>query len=235
VFDGGGLNSMTAILLAASFFVGIHLLVAGTRLRDGIVRAIGERPYLGLFSLLSLAGIVWLSHSFARSEPMAPLWQLPMLRWVALVGTFVAFEFAVIGLTTPNPTSVGADAVLDSQEPARGMLRVTRHPFLWGVALWGLCHVLVNPDPPALLFFGALLALALMGPLSIDAKRRRVHGVRWERFAAVTSNVPFAAIFEGRNRLAIREIGAWRVALGLGLYLGVLAAHVWLFGASPMP
>ncbi len=226
---------MTAIFLAASFFVGIHLLVAGTRLRDVIVRAIGERAYLGLFSLVSLAGIVWLSQSWARAEPMAPLWQLPLLRSIAFVGTFVAFEFAVIGLTTPSPTAVGSEEALDSQEPARGMLRVTRHPFLWGVAIWGLCHLLVNPDPPSLLFFGALLGLALLGPPSIDAKRLRAHGARWERFAAVTSNVPFVAIFQGRNRLAIREIGAWRIALGFGLYLGLLAVHAWLFGASPMP
>ena len=226
---------MTPILLAASFFVGLHLVVAGTRLRDAIVHAIGEKVYLGLFSAVSLAGIVWLSMAWARAEPMAPLWQLPVLRSVVVIGMFVAFELAVIGLTTANPTAVGAEAVLDSEEPARGVLRVTRHPFLWGVALWGLCHVLVNPDPPSLLFFGALLALALLGPLSIDAKRRRVHGARWERFAGVTSNVPFAAIVAGRNRLRIGEIGAWRVALGLALYLGLLAAHAWLFGASPMP
>jgi uncharacterized membrane protein len=226
---------MTSILLAASFFVGIHLLVAGTRLRDTIVGVIGERAYLGLFSLVSLLGIVWLSRSFASAEPMAPLWQLSGLRWVSLVGMFVAFEFAAIGLLTPNPTAVGAEAVLDSDEPARGMLRVTRHPFLWGVALWGMCHVLVNPDPPSLLFFGALLGLALLGPPSIDAKRGRAHGARWERFAEVTSNVPFAAILAGRNRLVIREIGAWRIALGLGLYLALLALHAWLFGTSALP
>ena len=74
-----------------------------------------------------------------------------------------------------------------------------------------------------------------LGPPSIDAKRLRAHGARWERFAAVTSNVPFVAIFEGRNRLAIREIGAWRIALGFGLYVVLLTGHAWLFGASPMP
>ena len=226
---------MTPIVLAAIFFVGLHLGVSGTKLRDTIVHAIGERAYLGLFSLASLAGIVWLSMAWSRAEPMAPLWQLPVLRSVVFIGMFVAFLFAVIGLTTPNPTAVGAGAALDSEEPARGMLRVTRHPFLWGVALWGLCHVGVNPDPPSLLFFGALLALALLGPLSIDAKRHRVHGARWERFAAVTSNVPFAAILAGRNRLDIREIGVWRIALGFGVYLGLLALHAWLFGTSPLP
>jgi uncharacterized membrane protein len=154
---------------------------------------------------------------------------------LVLISMFVAFEFAVVGLTTPSPTATGGEAVLDSEAPARGVLRVTRHPFLWGVALWGLCHVAVNPDPPSLLFFGALLALALLGPLSIDAKRRRAHGERWERFARVTSNVPFAAILAGRNQLRLAEIGAWRLALGVVLYGGLLAVHAWLFGASPLP
>jgi uncharacterized membrane protein len=114
------------------------------------------------------------------------------------------------------------------------VLRITRHPFLWGVALWGLCHVLVNPDPAALLFFGAFLLLALLGPHSIDAKRGRKHGESWSRFAAATSNVPFAAIAAGRNHLALRELGLWRIGLGLVLYLAFLMLHPMLFGASAL-
>jgi uncharacterized membrane protein len=225
---------MTNILLAAAFFVGIHLFVAGTPLRDRLVGVVGERGYLGLFSLLSLGGVVWLCMAWARSTPAAPLWDGSALRPLVLVVMFFAFEFAAIGLTTPSPTATGGEGALDAEEPAKGMLRVTRHPFLWGVALWGLCHVLVNPDTPALLFFGAFLLLALFGPPSIDAKRKRAHGERWDRFAAVTSNLPFAAIASGRNHLALSELGLWRVALGAVLYAAFLMLHPMLFGASAL-
>ena len=144
-------------------------------------------------------------------------------------------ESRLSGVGVPAERMRRSKGVLDSDEPAVGMLRVTRHPFLWGVALWGACHFLANPDAPSLLFFGSLLTLAVLGPLSIDAKRRRVHGGRWERFAAVTSNVPFAAIAGGRNRFVAREVGVWRIALGAVLYGVFLAIHPWLFGASPLP
>ena len=229
---------MIAIGLAALFFVGIHLFVAGTRLRSAIVDVIGDSAYLGLFSALSLGGIVWLCMAWSAVAPQAPWLQIPSLRLVVLVLTFFAFELVAIGLTTPSPTATGGESLLRSADPAKGILRVTRHPFLWGVALWSLCHLAVNPDPPSLLFFGAFGILAVLGPASIDAKRKRKWGDDWERFSAVTSNVPFAAILAGRNRLSFQEvgeIGVWRILLGAVLYGGFLAAHAWLFSASPLP
>jgi uncharacterized membrane protein len=223
-----------AILLAASFFVGVHLLVAGTGLRARLVVRLGERLYLALFSLLAVVGIVWLSRAWAVAVPAEPHWNGSGFRTLVLIAMFFAFQLVAIGLTTPSPTATGGEGALDSEEPARGILRVTRHPFLWGVMLWGLCHLLVNPDAPSLLFFGSLLLLAVLGPLSIDAKRRRKYGERWDRFAAVTSNLPFAAIVAGRNRLVLGELGVWRIALGALLYAGTLALHATLFGASPL-
>ena len=224
---------MTSIGLAALFFVGLHLLVAGTGVRDRIVRVLGERGYLGAFSLLALVGIVWLCVSWAGTPPAASQWNAALLRPVVLVLMFVAFASVAMGLTTPSPTATGGEANLEGDEPARGILRITRHPFLWGVALWGACHVAMNSDAPSLLFFGSLLLLALLGPASIDAKRRRKHGKRWDRFAAVTSNVPFAAIVAGRNRLVLGELVGWRIGLAAVLYAAFLAAHSTFFDVSP--
>ena len=224
---------MIQILLAALFFVGIHLFIAGTGLRDRFVGVLGERGFQAVFSLLSLVGIVWLCASWASAEAAAPWWNGAGLRPLVQVLMLLAFLLAALGLTTPSPTLTGGEGQLESDEPARGVLRVTRHPFLWGVATWGACHLLVNPDPPSLLFFGALLLLALVGPMSIDAKRQRKHGESWAAFAAVTSNVPFVAIASGRNHLVLGELGLWRIGLGLGLYAAFLALHPWLFGASP--
>jgi uncharacterized membrane protein len=223
---------MLSILLAGIFFVGIHLLIAGTPLRDKLVGVLGERGYLGLFSLLSLSGIVWLCWAWSASSLETPWWSTSALRPLVLVAMFFAFQLVVVGLTTKSPTATGGEGMLESEEPATGILRITRHPFLWGVALWGLCHLLVNPDPPAFLFFGALLVLAVLGPRSIDAKRARKHGEAWTRFAAVTSNLPFAAIAGGRNQLVLGELGVWRIAAGVALYAIFLVLHPWLFGVA---
>ncbi len=226
---------MVSLILAAIYFVGIHVFISGTGLRAVVVRATGAQGFQGLFSLLSLTGIVWLCWAYGHA-PDVPLWgHLTALRPVALVLMVVAVLLVAIGLTTPSPTAVGGEARLNQAEPAQGILRVTRHPFLWGVALWALVHLIINGDAAALVLFGSLLLLAVIGPLSIDAKRKQAFGDKWDRFAAVTSNVPFAAIVQGRNTLKVAELGAWQVGLALVVYIAVLLSHRWLFGVSPFP
>ena len=67
----------------------------------------------------------------------------------------------------------------------------------------------------------------------IHAHIAKALGVDWERFARATSNVPFVAIAQGRNRFDFGEIGIRKVAIGLALYLAFLLLHPWLFGARP--
>lgn len=226
---------MASLLTAAVFFDGIHLLISGTAVRGKIADKIGEKSFQAVFSLLSLVGIVWLSRAYARAEYVELWGQVQALRSLALIVMLFAFLFVVLAFTTPNPTAVGGEALLKDTEPAKGIQRITRHPFLWGVVLWSLTHLMFNGDLASLVFFGAFLVLALGGPHSIDRKRKKVCGDAWDRFAAVTSNVPFMAIIEGRNSLRIRELGWWPVILALILYSLFLHFHRSLFGVSPLP
>ena len=230
---------MTNLIAAAAFFVLLHLLVAGTRVRDGLVARVGQGPYLGLFSLASAAGLVWLGFAFgdARGDPANDvLWSVnPATRHLQLVLTLIAFLLIVPGLLTPNPTSVRQEGALDRPDVARGMLRITRHPFLWGVAIWAIGHLLVNGDAASLILFGSLLALALFGTASIDAKRKRLLGAKWDPFAVITSNVPFLAIVQGRQRLSLGEIGWWRIALAVVLWAALTWAHPYFTGVTALP
>jgi uncharacterized membrane protein len=149
-------------------------------------------------------------------------------RHVAYLLVLIAFLFAVIGIATPSPTRAGMESTLaKGADMARGITRITRHPFLWGVALWALTHLIVNGDVASLILFGSLLALALGGPLSIDAKRRRQFPEQWAQFASVTSDVPFAAIAAGKNQLgpALAEIGFGRLLLAVAVYGVVFYLH----------
>jgi uncharacterized membrane protein len=226
---------MASLFAAALFFDGIHFLISGTALRAKIVGLIGERLFLGLFSLMSLIGIVWLSLAYGQAE-YVPLWAEPLvLRPVALIVMLLAFFFVVLAFTSPNPTAVGGGALLTEQEPAQGIQRITRHPFLWGVAFWSFTHLVLNGDLASVIFFGSFLILALWGQFSIDRKRKKAFGEAWNRFANLTSNVPFAAIIEGRNSLKIGELGWWPILLALVLYGLFLYFHQGLFGVSPFP
>jgi uncharacterized membrane protein len=210
---------MPDLIAACAFFLLIHFCVSGTPLRDALTGKLGEKPYRGLFSLASVIGIGWMVHAY-RHSPLIPTWgTLLGFRPTANVLVFIAFFFAVIGILTPSPTQVGMESRLDPQS-ARGMVRITRHPFLWGVALWAATHLIINGDAASLILFGTLLLLAIGGTAAIDAKRRRKFPERWPKFAQATSSVPFAAIARGGNRLgpAPAEIGAWRILAVLVLY-----------------
>lgn len=219
---------MLMLGIAALLWVGIHLGIAGTRLRDAIVARIGEVPFRGLFSLLSIAAIVFLVHAWRTAET-EPLWTaLPWLRMTLAIVMLPVFMLFVASVTLPNPTMVGPPGI--ESRPALGIQRITRHPMLWSFALWAIVHMLGNGDTAALLFFGAFLITALAGMPSIDAKLQRRNPASWARLARATSAMPFLAIAQGRNELRLREIGWVPPLLGTIAWGVVLALHPWLFG-----
>lgn len=226
---------MSSLLAACIIFLLFHFGVAGTRLRDVLIRRFGENGYRAGFSIFSVAGIVWMGSAYSRA-PDVMLWDVnAAIRWPAYALLLVAVLFVVVGLTTPNPTAAGMERKLTAgADAARGILRITRHPFLWGVALWALVHLVANGDAASLALFGSLLLLAAGGTASIDAKRRRAYRDAWGPFAGATSNLPFGAIIGGRNELgaAIREIGPMRPAIAIAAFAVLFAFHGRLFGAS---
>jgi uncharacterized membrane protein len=225
---------MLWLIAASSFFLLIHFGVSGTRLRDVLAARLGAGPYRGAFAFASVVGIVWMTRAYRRA-PAVDLWgQLIGLRPLAFALVLIAFLFVAIGLATPSPTRVGMETKLaQGTETVRGIVRITRHPFLWGVGLWACVHLIVNGDLASVILFGSLLVLALGGTVSIDAKRRRSFGDQWSRFTQTTSNVPFAAIVAGKNQLrpALREIGILRPVIAIAAYALFFVFHGRLFGA----
>ena len=226
---------MINLLAAAAFFLAIHLLVSGTRVRDALTGRIGQGPYMGLFSLASVAGLTWFGFAFAASRGQPAYWDLtPLTREIQLGLMLLAMLLIVPGLLTANPTSVRQEGALDRPDVVQGMLRITRHPFLWGVAIWAAGHLMANGDLASVVLFGSMLALALLGTASIDAKRRRALGPAWETFAGQTSNIPFGAIASGRQVLRLGEIGWWRPLIAVLVWATLAFAHPYLFGAAAL-
>lgn len=221
------MDPIAPLLLATAVFVLTHL-VSGTPLRAKLVAALGEWPYRGVYSAVAavtLGAMIWAY----IGAPRGPLW--PGLRLVPIFVMPIAFVLIACGYFR-NPTMVGAERLLKSDDPARGMIRITRHPIMWGVMLWAAAHLLARGDVKSLVFFGGFFLVALIGTLSMDRRKRT--DPDFARFSVVTSHVPFVAIAQGRNRLAWSEIGWKRPAIGLAAFAVVLAAHPWLFGASPL-
>lgn len=225
---------MTDLVTAALFFVGTHIGIGSTPLRDELIERVGERVYRLLFSLVSLVAIVWLIMAF-RAAPFQPVWaESAFFDVLAVLVMPVATLLIVSSLSQANPTAVGQAPDPDAPEPARGMLRITRHPMMWGIGLWAVSHALANPDLASLVFFGAFAVLALGGAVALDHRLTRLNRPGWGVFVQRTSFMPFVAVLEGRQQIVWAEIGWRRVGVALALFLALLVAHPWLFGVAAL-
>ena len=226
---------MNNLLVAAVFFIGTHLGIAGTQLRAQLIEKIGIGAYRLLYSLVSVVALFWMIEAWVNA-PFVPFWHGgPGTAHLPLLIMPVALVFLVGGLTSANPTAVGQSPDPATPEPARGILRVTRHPVMWAIGLWGVAHLLANPDMASFIFFGSLALLAFVGCHSLDARRHRDPPPGWGVFVQRTSFLPFAAILERRQKFVFGEIGIWRIALALSIYILLLFAHPWLFGVPVLP
>ena len=127
---------MLSLFLASLLFFAIHALISGTALRGLIIVKIGQGPYIGLFAALSAGALFWVILAYSEA-PHVELWaDVAALKMLALPLMAVAVVLAVLAFSTPNPTAAGGEKALAGEQSARGIIKVTRHPFLVAVTIW---------------------------------------------------------------------------------------------------
>lgn len=227
---------MELMVIAGALFLATHLGISSTPLRAWFVGRLGERGYLGFYSLLAfltLGFMIWLYNNLPRHEyfwlPDPGLYHLTKFIMP------VAMILLLGGFLVKNPTAVSMEGALAAEgaaaDMARGVNRITRHPLQWSIVLWSVAHLAANGDQVSVAFFGTFLVLGLAGGALIDRKKAARLGPAWTPFAQATSNVPFAAILGGRNRLVPKEL-LLPVIVGLAGYALVYWAHPWLAGVG---
>ena len=225
---------MNALLAAAAAFFLLHMMPA-TPLRGRLIALAGEGPYLGAFTVLAIATIWWLATTFGAAPPGQDYWTVPPW-WLWLEAGLILFALilAVTGMLTPNPSSLGAAKVLENPNAADGIFAITRHPMMWGIAIWAIAHTISQATVRGFVFFGTFAATALIGSW-LQQRRKRATLPAWAEFEAKTSFVPFAAILDGRAKLSLKAIGWVRIAIAVLVWALLLHFHVLLFGRQPLP
>lgn len=229
------LGTLDALLIGILVFVCGHFTLASPPVRDRVVAAVGEERFRGLFALVALVALVWTVLAY-RYAPFVAVWEPPpWTRWIPNLVLPLASVLVVAGVTTRNPTAVGGESVLEDPGGLRGVLTITRHPFLWGAGLWAVAHLAANGDLASILLFGGMAVLAFAGMPALDAKMRRRLDAAWGPVAMTTSLVPFQAVLERRTRLDLAGVGWWRLALGLGVWVALYGLHPFYTGVWPHP
>jgi len=228
------IGTIQSLALATAAFVGGHFILSSLPVRRGLTGMISENAFRGIYALVATATFVWMLYAYGAA-PYVELWSLTEpLRYVPVIVMPLASLFVVVGVTTRTATGVGGEKLLDDPHPVRGIATITRHPFLWGVGLWGLAHMAANGDLASQILFGGLAVLAFGGMAHIDHRRRETEGAGWGPVALSTSAIPFLAVIQGRTSIDWAGIGVTRPLAGIAVYVVFLAAHGSLFGVPAL-
>ncbi|WP_129776852.1 NnrU family protein [Peristeroidobacter soli] len=148
---------MLYLILGLVIFLGVHSLeIFSPTLRSAAVARLGEKPYKGIYSLLSIIGFVLLiwGYGLARQHPILvyapPLW----MRHLTLLLMLPVFPL-----------------LLAAYLPGR-IKAAVKHPMLAAVKMWAFAHLLANGMLADVLLFGGFLLWAVADRISV--KRRAV-------------------------------------------------------------
>jgi len=214
--------------LAWAAFFATHSLPLRAPIRPWFQARLGPRGFTLAYSALSLAALVWLIDAAGRA-PFVPMWN--WASWQVHVTLTIMLPVCLImalAVGRPNPFSFGG-ARYESFDPKRaGIVRVTRHPLLVALALWAAAHVVPNGDLAHVLLFGVFATFAALGGRLVDKRRQREMGPDWQHLQdEVTAS-------SGSIRPVSWTAASARLAAGVALYGGLIWAHPWLFGVSPL-
>jgi uncharacterized membrane protein len=142
-------------ILGLIVFLGAHVFVTMRDRRAALVSRIGEWPYRGLFSLVSIVGILLIAYGFAayRAAGMIMLWYPPA--WTRHIVEVLMWPASIMITAAYIPGNIK---------------RVLKHPMLAGVKTWAFAHLCANGDLGGIILFGSVLAWAVYDRITL--KRR---------------------------------------------------------------
>jgi uncharacterized membrane protein len=172
-------------ILGLVVFLGAHVFVSMRDERAAIISKIGQGPYRGLFSLVSIVGIVLIGYGFAwyRSAGLIPVWYPPP--WARHIVEVLMWPASIMVAAAYIPGNIK---------------RVLKHPMLVGVKTWAFAHLCANGDLGGMILFGSVLAWAVYDRITL--KRRSdpgappipVGGMRNDIIAVVVGTLIYLAL-----------------------------------------
>jgi uncharacterized membrane protein len=226
---------MSLLITTCVLFVGTHFILSHP-LRAPLADRMGERSFQIVYSIVAIATFIMLVQAWRGMPPEPPLWVVDDPLWIlaSLIVLFASILF--MGSLIGNPALPAPGAAKAAQAAPRGVFAITRHPMMWGFALWALAHAMVMPTGAQIVLSGTVAFLALVGSAGQDAKKARLMGDAWRHWAARTSFVPYARQVGGaapwgdtipRPHALFGGIVLWVVATWAHGALGYMVAGIW--------
>jgi uncharacterized membrane protein len=146
---------LAILVLGLVVFLAPHTLTAFRAARQDIVDRVGLSTYKAVYSLVSLVGILLIAYGFGhyRATGWIDIWSPPV--WTRHLAALLLWPAIVLVVAAYSPGRIKT---------------ALKHPFLVGVKLWAVAHLIANCDLGSIMLFGAILAWAVFDRISL--KRR---------------------------------------------------------------
>ena len=183
--------ALVSLLAASLAFVGTHFAMSHP-LRAPIVRLLGTGGFMGVYSIVSLACMVWMARAFSAAPPggTGGMGALGQVLWAGSSILTIPALVLFLGSVRANPALPAPGAEEAARAEPAGVFRVTRHPMMWGFALWAAAHLLLFWSERTTIVAIAILVLALLGAHLQERKKRALMGEDWTSWEAKTSYWP---------------------------------------------
>ncbi len=219
-------SALISLASASIALVGTHFALSHP-LRAPLVKTLGERGFLGVYSFVALACMVWMYFAFTA----APALDLPGsgdFGWA--IATLLTLPAPVLffGSLRGNPALPAPGAARLVRRDPIGVFRVTRHPMMWSFALWALAHLVLWWSWRTTIVALAILVLALVGAHLQDRRKAVQMGADWAGWEARTHFWPrWTRLGSAGRGVWLAGIAAWLAMTWWHLPAGGIAAGLW--------
>ena len=221
------MDPLVSLAAASTALVGTHFALSHP-LRAPLVQALGAGAFAGLYSLVAVACMVWMYAAFG-SAPAGDLGgKGGEAGWIVSTALTLPALVLFLGSLRNNPALPAPGAAEAATRAPTGVFTVTRHPMMWGFALWAIAHIVLWWSTRTLVVATAILVLALVGAHLQDRKKSALMGAAWMEWESRTSYWPRWAKLPGAGPvLWLSAIATWLLITGAHLPLGGLPAGLW--------
>jgi uncharacterized membrane protein len=189
---------MLTLVAGLLLFLGAHSVrVFADGWRTATIAGVGEKPFKGVYSLVSIAGfvLVVVGYGLARQSPIA-MWSQPPVwtRHLAALLTLLAFVLLAAAYV-----------------PGNQLKAKLHHPMILGVKVWALAHLVANNTLADLVLFGSFLAWAVLDYRSARRRDRAQATV----YASGTASRTALTVVMGLVAWAVFAFWLHRVLIGV--------------------
>jgi uncharacterized membrane protein len=176
---------MSVLIMGLVLFLGVHsIAIIAPGLRERARSRLGDGPWKGIYSVVSLLGFVLIIYGFglARHSPLLLYAPPPWMRHLTALFMLPVFPL-LIAAYMPGRIKTAA-----------------KHPMLAAVKFWAFAHLLANGMLADVLLFGGFLAWAVMDRISLKNRTQNLRTAPPGRFndaIAIIAGLVLYVIFIG--------------------------------------